>query len=139
MNSSNIIKIRAHHLLCIQGFQGYGYSKDFVDNMDRIIKIINLDPDREIELIRECDDICLHCPHHIKGKCRKRIGSSWKIRLIDKRILKELKLKENTTGKVNDFLSFVNKNFRNISDVKNICRCCSWKEKCLWYDSLKND
>ncbi len=39
MNDS-IINIRAHHLLCLQGFQGYGYSQDFVRNMAEIIKKI---------------------------------------------------------------------------------------------------
>ena len=33
---SEPIRIRAHHLLCMQGFQGYGYNKTFTENMTHI-------------------------------------------------------------------------------------------------------
>ena len=33
-----LITLRGHHLLCIQGYQGYGYSEKFTDNMDNIIE-----------------------------------------------------------------------------------------------------
>ena len=29
--------LRGHHLLCLKGFQGYGYDDDFVENM----KLVN--------------------------------------------------------------------------------------------------
>ena len=35
-----ILSIRAHHFLCMQGFQGYGYSEDFIRNMAGIIEYI---------------------------------------------------------------------------------------------------
>ncbi|HII92208.1 MAG TPA: DUF1284 domain-containing protein, partial [Methanosarcina sp.] len=47
---SKCLKIRAHHLCCIQGFQGYGYSPVFVANMRAVISDIKAFPSRPLEL-----------------------------------------------------------------------------------------
>ena len=31
-----MIKLRYHHLLCINYFKGYGYDEDFINNMKKI-------------------------------------------------------------------------------------------------------
>ena len=36
------IKLRGHHLLCLQGFQGYAYDDSFVKNMTYINNLENL-------------------------------------------------------------------------------------------------
>jgi len=41
------IRIRAHTLVCLQGYQGEGYSEDFVNEMDRVTATLKNDPDRE--------------------------------------------------------------------------------------------
>ena len=59
-------KFRPHHSLCIQFFEGKGYSDDFVFHMNKIIKKLELsDP---IILITDCcDDICKYCPNNNNG------------------------------------------------------------------------
>ena len=59
---SKSLKIRAHHLCCIQGFQGYGYSPVFVANMRAVISDLEACPSTSLELVSECDVICLSCP-----------------------------------------------------------------------------
>lgn len=135
INNYNFIKIRAHHLLCIQGFQGYGYSQDFVDNMAMIIKNIDLNPDLEIEIILDWDVICSHCPHNVKGICQRRSDSAQKIKAMDVNVLRKLDLKEGARGRAKDFFYLVNMKLRNRSDIQDICGNCEWKEKCLWYIS----
>ncbi len=130
---ANILKIRAHHLLCIQGFQGYGYSEDFVKNMIEIIK--NIDSNPESEIITECDIICSYCSHNVEGVCQKKPDSAQKVKNMDMRILRKLQLKDGIRGRVKDFLSLANTKFRNISAVQDICGDCDWKEKCLWFIS----
>jgi len=71
---SKCLKIRAHHLCCIQGFQGYGYSPIFVANLRVVISDIKAFPSRPLELISECDVVCESCPgkrefRHKKWKC----------------------------------------------------------------------
>ncbi|RNI13003.1 DUF1284 domain-containing protein [Methanohalophilus sp. RSK] len=53
--------IRAHHIFCIQGFIGKGYSEQFIENMENIIeKLDNSDP--LIEITNAPDCICTACP-----------------------------------------------------------------------------
>lgn len=39
---NNQIYLRGHHLLCLQGYQGYGYDKKFKKNMDNIFHQLNI-------------------------------------------------------------------------------------------------
>jgi len=130
---ANILKIRAHHLLCIQGFQGYGYSEDFAKNMIEIIK--NIDSNPESKIITECDIICSCCPHNVEGVCQKKPDSAQKVKDMDMRILRKLHLEDGIRDRVKGFLSLANTKLRNIFDVQDICGDCDWKEKCLWFIS----
>ena len=59
----NMIKLRPHHLLCTQGFNGKGYSADFVENMTAITSRLRSDFDVMVEIVFSTDDICSRCPH----------------------------------------------------------------------------
>ena len=48
--------LRGHHLLCLQGFQGYGYDEDFVKNMTEI-NFSRKQKDTLISITNENDDI----------------------------------------------------------------------------------
>lgn len=50
------IKLRGHHLLCILGYQGAGYSESFVENFDQIIARLNNGV--KIQIVEGTDDIC---------------------------------------------------------------------------------
>lgn len=129
------IRIRAHHLLCMQGFQGYGYDKDFVDNLNAIIKSIKSNPDLKIIVINECDDICSQCPHNHSGVCIKEPDSDMKIKNMDNEVLKKLGRKSGSELKSRDIFEFVNKKIAGKRDLSIICRDCEWQSKCLLYIS----
>jgi len=130
---SKLMKIRVHHLLCIQGFQGYGYSKNFINNMANVIQKIKENSDLKMKLITGCDIICSHCPYNKKGKCSKNKNSEKKLKKFEKDILMKIGVEENEKIKVSDFLNFFNEKLKNYS--KEICNDCEWKEKCLWFIS----
>ena len=132
------MRIRAHHLLCLQGFQGYGYSRDFVANMARVVKEINSSPHLEIEIIDRCDVICSSCPHQEKGICRRNPDSDERTKEIDGYILRRLGLKAGVKVKVEDIFHLANERLKNSSDIERICGKCGWREKCLWFLSQKN-
>ena len=79
MSSENEIRLRAHHLLCLQGFQGYGYNKEFIQNLYEILQRFDTEPKLEIQVITECDDICMKCPYNKDNVCSKEPDSEEKI------------------------------------------------------------
>ena len=130
------IKIRAHHLLCMQGFQGYGYSQDFAANMQKVIETINSSQNPVVEIVAECDVICSHCPHNMEEVCWKGLGSAKRIRDMDLRVLEKLGLREGTKVKGKDIFDLVNTRLGNVSDVNGICGKCEWMNRCVWYLGL---
>ncbi len=88
--TSGSIRIRAHHLLCIQGFQGLGYSKEFTKNMAQIKDELLNNPSSFIRLVIGVDSICECCPHNSKGICSKGHTSENKMRVMDSLILRNL-------------------------------------------------
>ena len=129
---SKCLKIRAHHLCCIQGFQGYGYSPAFVSNMRSVIANIEGSPSRPIKLVSECDAICVSCPSKRECAAQKSILSQ-KIRNMDLAVMKKLNIEEGTVMQADKAFRLIKSKLDNASDVEDICGTCKWRQKCLWY------
>lgn len=127
------MKIRAHHLLCMQGFQGYGYSKNFVENLRTIIATLTAAPDTEVEIISSCDDICAHCPHNKNNECIIKPEANELVKRQDLDLLAILNLQPGTKIKIRDALALIEKKLYNPMIIKKLCGNCEWKEKCLWF------
>ena len=129
---SECLKIRAHHLCCIQGFQGYGYSPAFVTNMRTVISDIKASPSRPIKLVSECDTICTPCPS--KRECStQKSAHSHRIKNMDLVVLEKLNIKEGTVMEANEAFRLINLKLNNASEIEDVCEICKWKRKCLWY------
>ncbi len=126
------MKIRAHHLLCMQGFQGYGYSEDFSRNMAEIIETLQNFPKHEVEIVAEIDAICTCCPHSINGNCQESKGSNEKIVSMDLTVLKKLGISQGSVFKADEIFEITNNKLKTYADVKEICGNCKWSEKCLY-------
>ena len=139
LQADDPISIRAHHLLCMQGFAGYGYSRDFVANMTRVVNDIKSQPSLKIKIVAQCDVICSCCPHNKAGLCHKQRDSARKVGQMDLLVLGRLGLSQGSTGTAEEIFATVNRILRSCRDVQDICGNCGWKDKCLWYDSLSSD
>ena len=84
------IMIRAHHLLCMQGFQGYGYDQAFVDNFKKVLEVLKDDPYSEITIVDEVDIICACCPNNHQGTCKRSVDADANIKRIDDEGLKKI-------------------------------------------------
>jgi hypothetical protein len=126
------LKIRAHHLCCIQGFQGYGYSSAFVDNMKAVISDLKKAPSKPLELVSTCDAICTSCPSKKECSAQKSIFSR-RIRSMDIAVMKKLKIKEGAVMEADEAFRSLNSKLNNASDVEDVCGTCKWKHRCLWY------
>lgn len=125
------MKIRAHHLLCLQGYQGYGYSDRFQANLEEVIALIAAVPDLEIEVVAENDVICSYCPHAGENGCRKDDDSAESIRLMDLKVLQKLGIKKGTRDKAQNLFKLTETKLKTGFKGQEICGDCQWKEKCL--------
>ena len=80
--------LRAHHILCLKGFQGYGYSENFTRNM---IKINDLrkSENTTVHITNSPDDICKECPNLKDNLCENKIQNE-NIVCMDNEVLKKI-------------------------------------------------
>lgn len=129
--TSGSVRIRAHHLLCIQGFQGLGYSKKFTKNMAQISDELLNNPFSFMELVVGVDSICECCPHNSESVCSKEPTSENKMRIMDSLILQTLNLEAGSVISSKYIPSLT----RNLSreTVHEICGTCYWRDNCLFF------
>jgi len=118
------MKLRGHHLICLQFFKGKGYSKIFVENTKRIVDFWE---NNSAEIVKGSDDVCNFCPFIKNGRCNHPKYKK-EIEKIDELALKLLGL--NVWDKVRK--SFVKKQLLKIFEEwrEKACKSCEWKKIC---------
>ncbi|MGL5616813.1 MAG: DUF1284 domain-containing protein [Sarcina sp.] len=114
--------LRPHHLLCTQAYIGKGYSKEFIENMDKWTKILREEKGYIIKLEKTLDNLCNYCPSSKGDRCE----SEDKVMAMDEKVLNYFNLKE-------DFYCYsevVKKIKREINKeiFDDICKDCQWYE-----------
>ena len=117
-------KLRAHHGLCIQFFEGKGYSDSFTSNMSNVIN--NINNDSYIQVVTNKDVICNGCPNLENDVC----NSQHKVGEIDKKVLTLCGFKENEIIKSKDFFHRVNEKIIKANKLKEVCKNCEWLYIC---------
>ncbi len=127
--------LRGHHLLCLKGFQGYGYSEDFTKNMIEI-NALRKSENTTIQLTNSPDDICKSCPHLKDGFCEDEM-KNYEIVNMDNEVLK--KLDPSLEYDAIELFEKIGKIFNTKESVSKICFNCIWHDKCLFYQKLSNN
>ena len=97
-----MFRLRGHHLLCLLGYQGMGYSAEYTENMTRLHQTLRSQPETEILLVFGPDDLCDKFPrdhpyHCIESNVHQRdndilnhlgveIGQVWTWSTLEQRI-----------------------------------------------------
>lgn len=116
-----MIKLRPHHLLCVRGFTGKGYSKDFIKNMAGVVS--SLKNAGKVFITFDHDDICSKCPNLKNEKCI----SEENVRKHDSLVSRELDLeKENIYSTISLSKDIDAKR----KALKRFCRGCEWFSEC---------
>ncbi|WP_462316431.1 DUF1284 domain-containing protein [Methanobrevibacter sp.] len=129
------LNLRGHHLLCLKGFQGYGYDEDFIKNMTLINSKRKL-PQTTVSICDCPDDICSSCPNLIDGICENEIQNE-RIVSMDREVLKKLDITKEY-GSI-ELFNEMDEIFATEESVSEICFNCKWSEKCLFYQKLSNN
>ena len=127
--------LRGHHLLCLQGFQGYGYSEDFTKNMTKI-NLARKSDATIIHLTDSPDDICKSCPNLKNNICENELQNN-KIVKMDREVLKKIDKAQEYNSQ--DLFGKISQIFNTKESVSKICFNCMWHEKCLFYQNLSDN
>ncbi|MFQ6051346.1 MAG: DUF1284 domain-containing protein [Candidatus Hydrothermarchaeota archaeon] len=121
------MRLRAHHLLCLQGFRGKGYDARFTRTMKEIMNIIKLNPNLKVRVIDQCDIVCSICPWISDNRCMKEgVDREEEIREGDMEILRFLELPINTEMELKELFLLTRK---KVPKLPSICKRCEWLDR----------
>ena len=121
-----MLEFRPHHFFCALGFEGKGYSPEFVRNFQQIADGLRKDKSSgdliEIRVVSRTDSICEPCPNRRGALCE----TEEKIQKLDHAHASILKLKEG------DVLTWREAKERlaekmTVEDHHRACAPCSWR------------
>ncbi|GAW92886.1 DUF1284 domain-containing protein [Calderihabitans maritimus] len=120
------MRLRAHHLLCLQGFRGLGYDERFVLVTQEVLEILRINPSLHVKLVDEPDILCAACPHHRRGLCtRNGPNTEERVRWQDREILKLLGLENGCEATFSWLLKTVGNKIAS-NDLDRLCTNCQW-------------
>ena len=118
--------LRPHHMLCLQFFEGKGYSDAFVDNMMKVKnKLEQKNP--QVHIIESTDDICADCPHRRGKKCKDEEY----VKGYDERVYEQVIHEVGNQTTWNKISEAIKKNIIDAGKMKQVCRDCQWSEICF--------
>ncbi|ACX52125.1 protein of unknown function DUF1284 [Ammonifex degensii KC4] len=122
-----MVRLRGHHLICLQFFRGEGYSREFVRNLEEIL--YRLSRGEEVEIAEGADEVCSLCPFLREGKCTNGPEAEAKVRARDASALAGLGLRSGDRVEWPE----VKRRFRRLSSgwLRELCQGCEWQRICL--------
>lgn len=113
-------KLRGHHLLCMLGFRGMGYSETYAVRMAEVQEQLRAFPDTQITLVSGPDDLCLHFPEHQPNHCENE-----DIHRQDGEVLARLGFHAGETVRWFEIEQRIRDNIHH-HDLDAICNGCRW-------------
>ncbi len=120
------LRLRGHTLLCLQGFQGKGYSAEFIHNMDAIHRLLFTRSDAWVQVVDSPDAICAACPHQQPAGCGLNgERSEEELKRQDRVVLQRLGLEVGSRVRWRDILDRIAASVHG-SELPSICGTCRW-------------
>jgi hypothetical protein len=119
------LPLRAHAVLCLQGFRGEGYSRTFADAMANVVAGLREAPDHPVRLMAEPGTLCAACPHLQDGCTLGGEGHEDHMRAHDEDVLARLGLATNVVLPWREVLALVEQQIQG-HELGAICTTCPW-------------
>jgi uncharacterized protein len=116
-----MFKLRGHHLFCLLGYRGMGYSQEYVENMTLLHQTLRENPKSKIQLVKGPDQLCARYPNSGVYHCQDD-----NIYERDAAILEELGLKIGQILNWED-IEFLIRRHIVPTDIERVCKSCSWR------------
>ena len=118
---SNQLQLRGHHLLCLLGFRGMGYSPEFTRNMSAVYERLRRKPDTVVSMTSGPDELCACFSADKPNHCR-----SDSVHERDEAVLRLLRLSPGERTTWRDVLSRIRSRMTP-SDIPRLCATCPWQ------------
>lgn len=115
------VRLRGHHLLCLLGYRGMGYSEEYVRNMTDIYETLRQGPQTIVEIVAGPDALCQAFPCSLPNHCEDA-----NVCKRDQTVLTALALAPGDTVAWATILDRVATAIRG-SDIERFCSTCSWR------------
>jgi len=116
------ILLRPHHLICMHGFVGNGYSDEFAKHFAAVICQIK-NGEAVIQVTHNLDDVCSTCPN----VCHTVCDNQKMVEDLDKAYEEVLAVHENELLMWDELLERIRTHL-TIEKFHEICPHCSWKQ-----------
>ncbi|UOF90043.1 DUF1284 domain-containing protein [Fodinisporobacter ferrooxydans] len=127
-----MFRLRGHHLLCLLGYRGMGYSREYVENMTQLHHTLRTAPETEVLLVAGADDLCEKFPEFQTCHCDDR-----NIHERDAAVLKRLNLQIGQKMRWEDMLQRIGNNILS-KDIGTLCNTCSWRSYGVCEEGIKD-
>lgn len=129
------IKLRGHHLICLNFFTGEGYDLEFIKNLKEIL--IRAESGEEIVVCEGVDDVCKMCPFLKERRCNYEKYAENEIQKMDTDANALLRIEPGIKVTWFDIQKKIQGIFRKWS--AEYCKSCNWRricEKAAFYQEI---
>jgi len=130
------IRLRGHHLGCIQGFAGHGYDEPFTARLAELALALRSDPTTAIALVEGTDDACIACPHRDGTACAKDADADARVRSHDAAFCAALGLAAQGHVTMADVSDRIARDPSTRRAIREACAGCPWTGACLFFPRL---
>jgi len=120
------VRMRGHHIICLQYFHGQGYSREFVRNLFQVLQ--RLATGEKAIVVTGPDDICAACPALAEGHCAQEPDDEAAIRVLDALAMEMLELKPDQEFEWGTAALSVQRFIERWRALA--CHGCEWEEEC---------
>ncbi|SFI27939.1 hypothetical protein SAMN02799624_00077 [Paenibacillus sp. UNC496MF] len=115
------IRLRGHHLLCLLGFRGMGYSAAYAANMARVYNRLKDEPHTPVTIVAGPDELCACFPADEEPHCENA-----SVARLDRDALAKLDLRFGLTLPWSAVIARVRAGVEP-EDIGTLCRTCQWR------------
>lgn len=119
------LRVRGHHLLCLLGYRGFGYSDAHVARMWEVKRQLWSHPETEVEVLDSPDEVCLLCPYIKDGGCAIQAGDEARVRKRDRGALALLGLRPGRRLTWGEVLGRIRQRVDEVG-LARVCGRCQW-------------
>lgn len=125
------IQLRGHHLLCLLGYRGMGYSPAFCENMTMVYEQLRQAPDTMIRVVLGPDDLCAAFPQDEVAHCENRT-----VYQRDAEIVSKLGLEVGMEQSWSHICGQVALEVKPV-DISHLCATCRWEPYGVCADGVR--